>query len=61
MLIVPFFHRFRRFLVIFTDHSTPDNGDLHIAPNNVAATSIDSVRFIFFYSTDIKATQLPVV
>ncbi|KIM49379.1 hypothetical protein M413DRAFT_407251 [Hebeloma cylindrosporum] len=41
--------RFRngRFLVILMDHSSPDTGDVHIAPNNAGATTLGEL-FSFF-------------
>ncbi|KIM35706.1 hypothetical protein M413DRAFT_79136, partial [Hebeloma cylindrosporum] len=35
-----------RFLVILTDHSSPDTGDVHIAPNNAGATTLEEVIII---------------
>ena len=35
-----------RFLVILTDHSSPDTGDVHTAPNNASATTLEEVSSI---------------
>ncbi|KAF8968065.1 hypothetical protein BDZ97DRAFT_1655612, partial [Flammula alnicola] len=35
--------RFKRFLVFFNGHSSPDTGDLHTAPDNIGAAPISMV------------------
>ncbi|KIM39063.1 hypothetical protein M413DRAFT_447419, partial [Hebeloma cylindrosporum] len=47
--------RFRngRFLVILMDHSSPDTGDVHIAPNNAGATTLREL-FDFFLDGGLR-------
>ncbi|KAF8950171.1 hypothetical protein BDZ97DRAFT_1934474 [Flammula alnicola] len=38
----------KRFLVFFTDHSSPDTGDLHIVPDNQGASTVKELFGIIF-------------
>ena len=50
-----------RFLVILTDHSSPDTGDLHIAPGNLGAAGLGQVSAMPYTFTHQAKPRLQVL